>query len=116
MLRNYLVASLRNLARNRLHSAISIFGLAMGLCAATLAGLLLRSELTYDRFVAGYERVYLAEWTMAPAGHPTQYKIKAPDWTAAQMRVLYGDIQAIARIADREVSVRRGAIQGNETI
>jgi putative ABC transport system permease protein len=116
MLRSYLMASLRNLARNKLHAAISIFGLAMGLCGATLAGVLLHSELSYDRFIAGYQRVYLAEWTLAPAGHPTGYNIKAPDWAASQMRLMYGQIQAIARIADRTVSVRRGEIQANEPI
>ena len=116
MLRNYLMASLRNLARNKLHSSISIFGLAMGLCGATLAGVLLRSELTYDRFVADYEHVYLAEWTMAPPGHPIGYHVKAPDWVAGQMRLMYGQIQAITRMADQTVSIRRGEIQANENI
>lgn len=116
MLRNYLMASLRNLARNKLHAGISIFGLAMGLCGATLAGVLLHSELSYDRFVGDSERVYLAEWTVSPAGHPTGYNIKAPDWAAAQMRLMYPEIQAIARMSDRTVSVRRGEVQANEPI
>ena len=116
MLRNYLMASLRNLARNRLHSAISIFGLAIGLCSATLAGVLLRSELSYDRFVADYEHVYLAEWTLAPAGHPVNYKILSPNWLASQMRLSFGEIHTIARVAEQEVGVRRGEIQANEKI
>ena len=110
------MASLRNLARNKLHAAISIFGLAVGLCGATLAGVLLRSELSYDRFIADYERVYLAEWTLAPPGHPTRYNVKAPDWVASQMRLLYGEVEAIARVSDRTVSIRRGEIQANENI
>jgi putative ABC transport system permease protein len=110
------MASLRNLARNKLHSSISIFGLAMGLCGATLAGVLLHSELSYDQFIPDYERVYLAEWTLAPAGHPKNYKVMAPDWVAGQMRLMYADIQAIARISDKTVSVRRGEIQANEII
>jgi putative ABC transport system permease protein len=114
--RNYLMASLRNLARNRLHAAISIFGLAVGLCGATLAGVLLLSELTYDTFVGDYERVFLAEWTMAPSGHPTTYKVKAPDWVASQMRLSFGEIQSIARIAEQTVGIRRGEIQANENI
>ena len=116
MIRNYLMASLRNLARNKLHSAISLFGLAMGLCGAALAGLLLHSELSYDRFMPGYERVYLGEWTMAPAGHPVGYKILSPNWLASQMRLRFGEIQAITRIAEQVVSVRRGEIQANENI
>jgi putative ABC transport system permease protein len=107
---------LRNLARNKLHAAISIFGLAMGLCAATLAALLLHSELKYDTFVSDYERVYLAEWTTAPAGRPPNYKLKAPDWVASQMRLRFSEIESIARVSDRTVSVRRGEVQANETI
>src|SRR5437868_1611542 len=101
VIRNYLMASLRNLARNKLHSAISLFGLAMRLCGATLAGVLLHSELSYDRFIPGYERVYLGEWTMAPAGHPIGYKILSPNWLASQMRLRFGEIQAITRIAEQ---------------
>ena len=110
------MASLRNLARNKLHAAISISGLAIGLCGATLAGVLLHSELSYDRFIPDYEHVYLGEWTMAPAGHPVSYKILSPNWLASQMRLSFGEIRAIARVAEQVVSVRRGAIQANENI
>jgi hypothetical protein len=44
MLRNYLMAALRNLARNRLNSAITLFGLTFALCGALLSVTILHSE------------------------------------------------------------------------
>jgi putative ABC transport system permease protein len=50
---NYLAAALRALLRSRFYSAISILGLALGLCAAMLVALIIRNETTYDRFIPG---------------------------------------------------------------
>lgn len=52
MFRNVPAAALRNLGRNRFYGALSIAGLALGLVAAILTGLYVRSELDYDRFAA----------------------------------------------------------------
>jgi putative ABC transport system permease protein len=54
MFRNYLAVALRNLARSRWYSAINILGLAVGLAAAMIMALYVRSELTYDRFIPGH--------------------------------------------------------------
>ena len=59
MLRNYFIAALRNLARNRLHATINVAGLALGFAAATLIYLYVRNELSYDRFLPNHDRTYL---------------------------------------------------------
>jgi putative ABC transport system permease protein len=56
--RNYLMASLRNLARNRLYTGINIVGLTVGFTAAILMALFVRSEFNYDIFLPGYDRVF----------------------------------------------------------
>ncbi len=58
MLRNYLAAALRNVARNRLYAAINIVGLAVGFAAAMLALLFVRDELGFDRLDSG-QRAHL---------------------------------------------------------
>ena len=58
MLRNYFMAALRNLARNRIIAFINITGLAVGLAAATLVALYVRYEHSYERFIPGHENVY----------------------------------------------------------
>jgi putative ABC transport system permease protein len=70
MLRNYLAAALRNLARGKLYASISILGLALGICAALLMALVLRNQYTYEHFIPGYERIYVAVSTLIPKGRP----------------------------------------------
>ena len=60
MFRNCLAAALRSFARNRLHAAISLFGLAFGIAAALIAALVLRAETTDEAYVPARERTWLA--------------------------------------------------------
>ncbi|WP_217601976.1 ABC transporter permease [Chitinophaga sp. GbtcB8] len=48
MLQNYLRIAIRNLQRNKLFSAINIFGLAIGMTCCMLLMLYIRSELMFD--------------------------------------------------------------------
>ena len=50
MITNYLKIALRNIARNKSHSAINIFGLAVGLACTILILLWVQDELSFDRF------------------------------------------------------------------
>lgn len=58
MLKNYLVAAIRNLFRDRAYAAINICGLALGFAAVTLIGLFVRDELSYDRAYPHSERTF----------------------------------------------------------
>jgi len=68
MFRNYLAAALRNLARNRLHAAINLFGLTVGLATALLIALFVRDELSYDAFVRDPVPVFRLDTTVAQPG------------------------------------------------
>lgn len=50
MIKNYFKIALRNLKKNKLYTAINIFGLSIGLAACLLISLYIHSELTYDSF------------------------------------------------------------------
>ena len=58
MLKNVLLTSLRNLARNKLYTLINLLGLATGIACFALIGLYVRYQRSYDRFVPNAERVY----------------------------------------------------------
>ena len=66
MLGNMVMASLGNLARNRLFAAINIGGLAIALAAAILIGLFVRDDLTFDRFIPGFRQVYRLSMSLGP--------------------------------------------------
>lgn len=57
MIKNYLKVAWRNLLRNKLSSLINIGGLAVGMAVATLIGLWLFSELSYDKSFPNHDRI-----------------------------------------------------------
>lgn len=58
MIRNYFLVAWRNLMRNKLHGAINIFGLSIGLAAAFLVASYIRNEYRYDKFHNDNDRIY----------------------------------------------------------
>jgi hypothetical protein len=85
MFRNYLAAAWRSAARDRLHSAINILGLAIGLAATILIALYLRNELSYDDFLEGRSDVYRVSSEMrSPDREMTRYST-VPEHTAAAL-------------------------------
>jgi putative ABC transport system permease protein len=116
LFRSCLAAALRSLARSRMYSAISVFGLAIGLCAAILVGLIVRNETSYDHFLPGYERIYLAGALLLPTGHPGMYTYDSPSWIAAPMQQRFSAVEAVTRVATADVELKHGVIAAREKI
>jgi putative ABC transport system permease protein len=114
--RNCLAAALRAFARSGLYSAISVFGLAIGLGAAILVGLIARNETRYDHFLPGYERIYLAGAMLIPTGHPVLFDAGTPSWISAAMAPRFAAIEAITRVSLQEVRLKRGGVEAQENI
>jgi len=57
MLQNYIKIGFRNLAKNRLYSAINIIGLSVGMTTAILIGLWMWDELSYNKYHQHYDRI-----------------------------------------------------------
>ena len=57
MLKNYLKTAWRNLKKNKLHSFINIFGLAVGMAVAILIGLWAYDELSYNTYHTNYNSI-----------------------------------------------------------
>ena len=60
MIRHLLIAAFRNMAANRLLSAISIMGLAVGIAVAILMGLVVRNQMRFDHFIPGHTQTQTA--------------------------------------------------------
>ncbi len=58
MIQNYLLTAFRNLRKNKLHAAINIAGLGIGLACCLLIALYIASELRYDRWHANAGRIW----------------------------------------------------------
>lgn len=62
MFLNHLNIALRSLLKNKVHSLISVFGLAFGIACVFMIILYLQGELSYDRFHEKPENLYRITW------------------------------------------------------
>ena len=108
MFRNYLVTALRNFARHKLYSFINIAGLTVGLTCAIFIILLLRDELSYDKWIPGTENLYRVEGTFYVPGQPmfmgTSSTFPEPDAMVAQIP----EVKAAVHLSRRKMTVTTG--------
>lgn len=113
MLHNYIAAAFRNIARNPLYAAISVFGLAIGICAALLAAIVVHTEYHYDRFVPGFERTYLIAHLSSGPGGQRAYSDSTTSPAAAQIRLHGQGIEAVTRVAATELYLRSETLEAS---
>jgi putative ABC transport system permease protein len=116
LLRHWLVAWARNLAANRLLSAITIVGLVIGIAGAILMALVARVPLTYNHIVPGHERTYIAVSIVRSPEMAPDYQQKSPSGAAALIEANLPEVEAAARLMEAEVELRRGGAAHRETI
>ena len=68
MFKNYFKTALRNLRKNKLYSAINIFGLTVGLAACLLIGVYINHEMSYDKFNVNANRIVRTTMEYSEAG------------------------------------------------
>lgn len=68
MFANYLVTSLRNIARHKISAVINIAGLALGFACIIAIALYIRDELSFDSWVPGNSDLYRVEETLTLPG------------------------------------------------
>jgi putative ABC transport system permease protein len=115
MLRNYIVVALRNIARNPLYAAISVFGLAVGLCAALVAAIVIHAEYHYDQFVPGFERTYLIVHVGSRPGMSRFYSDTTSSRAARSLQLYAQGVEAVARESwESDLYLRRGSTESKE--
>jgi putative ABC transport system permease protein len=114
MLRHFFITALRTLAANRLQSAIAIFGLAVGLMAAILAGIIIHNQAHFDSFIPGSERIYLVAQKMTFPGMQADYSNSTPHDLAAMLRQTFPQVEAATRTNDGRTLLRYGRVEGRE--
>jgi putative ABC transport system permease protein len=117
MFRNYVIAALRNLARNPLYAALNIGGVALGFTAALLIVLYVRDELSYENFIPGYRDTYLVATTgTPPEGHAPIKSFSTPSHVAAWINLDMATVASAARLTNSQIVVRRGDFEALESV
>ncbi|HTV80023.1 MAG TPA: FtsX-like permease family protein [Steroidobacteraceae bacterium] len=114
MFRNCLAAALRHLARNKLYTAISVFGLSIGLCTALLAALVVHNELSHDHFIPGYDRIYMVVTAITPPRQATIYKGSTNSFVGPQLARNFSEIQSMTRLMVGYAHLSHGNVDAHE--
>jgi putative ABC transport system permease protein len=116
MFRNYLAAAWRSARRDRFYALLNILGLGLGFAAAILIGLFARDELSYDRFLPGYQDVYRAQLTNTEPGQRPMTMATTPERLAAEMKLDFPEIATTVRVMGQTVGLRHGDVEATEEI
>jgi putative ABC transport system permease protein len=116
MFGNYLSAALGNLIRNKLHAAINLFGLALGLATAILIGLYVRDEVTFERFLPDYQQTYRVQSIDTDTDGKPWVFASTPHGMAALLRESFPEFAEITRMMGGKYGVRHGEIEATETM
>ena len=101
MLRNYLKIAWRNIWKNKVFSAINIFGLSIGLACCILMFLLIQHELSYDKFNVQAKNIYRITSVMDGTDSKRNLAVTPAPW-APLMKKDYPEIKNFVRLLKDE--------------
>ncbi len=102
MIKNYFKIALRSLMRHKGYSFINVFGLTVGIAAATLILLYAQSELSYDKMHSQGEQIQLLyKERVTPTGTQDTYDTWAP--TLEALKSDYSEVLDGARLINNPV-------------
>jgi putative ABC transport system permease protein len=109
MLKNYLTVAFRNLVKNRLYTAINIFGLAVGLASCILILLYVRHETSYDEWFPNADRIYAVHSRFDIPGREPFKAAQAPGPARDAMMKDFSEIESAVRLTEQNPIVTRGS-------
>jgi putative ABC transport system permease protein len=117
MFRNYLVIALRNIARHKLYSFINIAGLTVGLTCVILIALFVRDELSYDKWIPGYENLWRFEVTFHVPGRSDPINLaQTPMPIPIAMRDQIPEVRSATRLVREPMTLTAGDRQFSENV
>jgi putative ABC transport system permease protein len=116
MLRSYLAAAWRAARRDRFYALLNLLGLALGFAVVILISLYVRDEVTFNRFLPGYQDAYRIQLTIAETGERPKTWAATPERMAAELKLDFPEIAYIARVATQKVGLRHGDVEAGESI
>ncbi len=109
MFKNYLLSSLRIMARNSSFTFINLFGLAIGLSCFFLITIFIQDELSYDKHQSKADRIYRLRYLIS------EFDLgRVPPIFKEHINDFFPEVEASARLFSRSVSVTVRKEDGSE--
>jgi len=93
MLRNYVKTAVRNLAKQKVYTAINVLGLAVSITSCLLIVIYVKHEFSYDTFFPGGDRIYKMVLERKYPNHVTHYSV-IPHSFAKVMQQDFPEVEA----------------------
>ncbi|MBO3698536.1 ABC transporter permease [Roseivirga sp. E12] len=107
MVKNYLKMAWRNLLKHKGHTAINVFGLAVGMACFLLILFYVKDESSFDKFHKDYDRVYrITEVNYSDGGD--NYLANAYSAIGPALKSDFPEFEAFVRLHIEEFSVANG--------
>ena len=97
MLKNYLKTAVRSIVRQRLYSAINIFGLSFGMACCFLISLYVYDEVSFDKFFEDSDRIYRIALERNYPDH-TRFFSSSSVMVAPTLLAHYPDVEKATRL------------------
>lgn len=102
MIRNYLTVALRNLRKNPSHTAINVFGLAIGIACCVLMMLFVKHERSFDRFHERADDLYRA-WGREDWGEGRTFFYTTTQYVLAPtLEANIPEVESVTRVQDTQ--------------
>jgi putative ABC transport system permease protein len=110
MFKNYFKVAIRNLVKNKVFSAISMLGLAIGVSACLLIYIVIHFELSYDNFHPDKNRIFRVVTQIKNASSKINSISTVPDPAAKVIRLSISGLESVAmfHIYDTKVAIPEG--------
>jgi len=117
MFRNYLLTAWRHIMKNRLFSAINVFGLAIGMMSCILILLYVRDELTFDQWVPNADKVVRIHSAYYPPDRPPFLTVRSAGRMKDMLKTYASaEVEEGVRIFNNTTSVLKDGNAFNEQV
>ena len=108
MLQNYLRVAIRNLMRQKFHTAINVIGLALGMMCVILIAMYIRWELSFNTQFSNTDNLYRIVRSTVSSGDARTYDIRTSGALADVLRETYPEVADVTRLIRQDVFVGNG--------
>ncbi|HEX3700697.1 MAG TPA: ABC transporter permease, partial [Phenylobacterium sp.] len=105
---NYALALYRTLSRHRLYAALNVLGLALGIAVCLILTLVVRYELSFDKWIPDAANIYRVNQIFSVPGRPSSDNPSTPAVLLPSLVSDFPQIRSAARIASEKVPVGVG--------
>jgi putative ABC transport system permease protein len=108
-MKNHFKIAWRNIARNRVYTAINVLGLALGVCACIVIYVIISYELSFDTFHPDKERIYRVMWDVTENTGEKLHFSKLPLPVSPTIRAELPGVDVTAGVSpyNAKISIRR---------